>query len=138
MATWTRRQALQLAATAGLVSVLGGAPLRGAGRITKAIARSPLYRKGVLAKGPVGYWRLGESEGPTALDETANAHDGMYFGKPTFATPGAIYGDPDAAAQFNGTDGVVIPNSVDFSQPTSGYGLTVEVWMRPDYLEFPG
>ncbi len=30
------------------------------------------------------------------------------------------------------------PDSAVFSQPTSGLGLTVEVWMRPDVLIFPG
>jgi len=76
--------------------------------------------------------------GPTATDETATGHDGCYFGNPTFGTPGAIVGDPDTAVQFNSaeplrlTDYVEIPDSADFSQPTSTVGLTVEVWMRPD------
>jgi hypothetical protein len=30
------------------------------------------------------------------------------------------------------------PDSQSFSQPTSGAGLTVEVWMRPDALVFSG
>ena len=44
----------------------------------------------------------------------------------------------NTAVQFNGTNYVEIPDSVDFSQPTSTYGLTVEAWMRPDALSFPG
>jgi hypothetical protein len=137
MATWTRREALRLAAATGL-----GSLVIGAGRAVgapKTIARSPAYPDGVLAKGPVGYWRLGEATGPTVVDETGNGHDGRIFGSPTLGTPGAINDDPDTAIQFNGFDTrdyVEIPDSEDFSQPTSTQGLTVEVWMRPDFLTF--
>jgi hypothetical protein len=96
------------------------------------------YREAVLAKNPVAYWRLGEATGQNALDETGNGHDGVYFGAPTYGQPGAINGDPNTAVQFNGGDYVEISDSVDFSQPTSSSGLTVEVWMRPDVLSFPG
>jgi hypothetical protein len=129
---------LRLAATTGLVSVLGGPLGRAIGAVKKEIALSPHYRDGVLAKGPVGYWRLGEANGPIAFDETANRYDGIYFGDPTFGIPGAIDDDPDTAADFSGANYVEIADSEDFSQPTSGAGLTVEVWMRPDVLTFPG
>jgi len=138
MAILTRREALRLAAATGLVSVLGGPRVKAARLAQKEIALSPDYRDGVLAKGPVGYWRLGEDAGPTAFDETPNGYDGSYVGNPTFGMPGAICDDPDTAVQFNGTDYVEIPDSADFSQPTSGAGLTVEVWLRPDRLQFPG
>jgi hypothetical protein len=138
MTTLTRREALRLAAGTGLVSVLGGSVVKAAALAYKEIGRSAAYRDGVLAKGPVGYWRLGEDAGPTAADETSNGHDGCYLGNPTLGTAGAIDGDPDTAVQFNGTDYVEIPDSEDFSQPTSGAGLTVEAWLRPDRLQFPG
>ncbi len=139
MTTWTRREALRLAAATGLVGALGGVAGRAGGAMTKTIARSPAYPEGVLKKGPVGYWRLGEASGPIIVDESGNGHDGTVFGTPTFATPGAINDDPDTAIQFHGfgtRDYVEIPDSDDFSQPTSGQGLTVEVWMRPDFLTF--
>jgi hypothetical protein len=138
MATWTRREMLRFTAVTGLASVFGGPIARALGAAKKEIALSPDYRDGVLAKGPVGYWRLGEPDGPTAYDETANAYDGTYFGNPTFGISGAIEDDPDSAVDFNGGDYVEIGDSADFSQPTSGAGLTVEVWMRPDILTFPG
>jgi hypothetical protein len=96
------------------------------------------YRELILSRQPVAYWRLGEAAGPTAVDETGNGHDGRYFGDPTFGQPGAIQGDDDTAVQFHGADWVEIPNSVHFSQPQSTVGLTVEAWMRPDFLTFPG
>ncbi len=101
------------------------------------------YRTVVLAKGPVGYWRLGEQAGPAAGDASGSGSDGAYRGDPALGQPGAIVNDPDTAAGFNGPgsrDYVEIPDPVTraFSQPTSGLGLTVEVWMRPDVLTFAG
>ena len=140
MAAWTRREAMRLAATTGLVSIIGGSLGRAVAGMKKTIAPSPAYSDGVLAKGPVGYWRLGEAAGPTVFDETGNGYDGTAFGQPTFGTPGAINDDPDTAIELHGPssrDYIEIPNSEAFSQPTSGAGLTVEVWIRPDVLLFP-
>jgi hypothetical protein len=138
MTRFTRREALRLAAAASLASVLDDSLVKAGGLLRKGIAMSATYRDGVLAKGPVGYWRLGEAAGPTATDETPNGYAGGYFGNPTFGTPGAINDDPDTAVQFNGADYVEIPDREDFSQPTSGAGLSVEAWLRPDVLVFPG
>lgn len=132
----SRRDVLRMGAAAGLVGVIGG-------RLVRTVVASDAYSGVVLAKGPVGYWRLGEAAGPTAADASGNGYDGTYNGNPTFGQPGAIVGDPDTAVGFNGPDSrdyVEIPDPVgqEFSQPTSGLGLTVEVWMRPDLLTFPG
>jgi hypothetical protein len=107
------------------------------------VVASEAYSAVVLAKGPVGYWRLGELAGPMAADASGNGYDGTYNGNPTFGQPGAIVGDPDTAVGLNGPDSrdyIDIPDPVSeaFSQPTSGLGLTLEVWMRPDVLSFPG
>ena len=104
---------------------------------------SDSYSQVVLAKGPVGYWRLGEPGGPAALDSSANGNGGTYYGDPSFGQPGAINNDPDTAVGFNGPGSgdyaeVPDPDSQSFSQPASGAGLTVEVWMRPDALVFSG
>ncbi len=99
---------------------------------------SSAYSGAVLEKNPVAYWRLGETAGQTAADETGNGHDGTYFGNPTLGQPGAVLGDSNTAVQFTGSNYVEIPDSVNFSQPTSTVGLTVEAWMRPDAPCFPG
>ena len=133
MATWTRREALRLAAATGLGSLVGGAG-RAVGA-PKTIARSPAYPDGVLAKGPVGYWRLGEATGPTVVDETGNGHDGRIFGSPTLGTPGAINDDPDTAIQFNGFDTrdyVEIPDS----ETDAPYAFTVLVEICARLLRF--
>ena len=112
-------------------------------RLVPTVRASDLYSSIVLAKGPVGYWRLGEAAGPTAVDASGNGSDGTYLGNPSFGDAGAVGNDPDTAVCFNGPswrDYVEIPDPVSqaFSQPTSGQGLTVEAWMRPDVLVFAG
>ncbi len=142
MARVTRREALRMAAAAGLAGVIGG-PLAKTGGAGTAGKLSPNYSSVVLAKGPAGYWRLGEAAGPDAADASGNGHNGKYKGTPNFGQPGPIVNDPNTAIGCNGPDSrdyVDIPDPAgeEFSQPTSGWGLTVEVWMRPDALIFPG
>lgn len=138
MRNMSRRQMLKVAAA-------GAAGLVGVSRrpLFRTVRASDQYSSFVLAKGPVGYWRLGESAGVTAFDASGNGNDGTYFGNPTLGQAGAISGDPDTAVGLNGPDSrdyveIADPGSAAFSQPTSGTGLTVEVWMRPDALTFPG
>jgi hypothetical protein len=101
------------------------------------------YKSAVLAKQPVGYWRLGEQVGPTAADASGFGSDGTYVGNPALGQAGALVNDHDTAIGLNGPgsrDYVEVPDLVSqaFSQPTSGLGLTVEVWIRPDVLTFRG
>jgi hypothetical protein len=128
---WTRRE---------LLAVIGAAGLAALGVTTPLAARpASNYEKVVLAKKPVAYWRLGEAKGPKALDSTGNGHQGVYKGKPAFGEQGAIKGDEDTAVKLDGKGSYVeIADHKDFSQPTSSKGLTVEVWARPDVLEFEG
>lgn len=127
---WSRRQFLAAAGAAGL-AVPGGESLRA--------AAASHYAKVVLAKKPVAFWRLGEDKGPAALDSTGNGHTGAYKGAPVLQQKGAIQGDPDTAVRLDGKRSYVeVPSHKNFSQPTSGKGLTVEVWVRPDALEFEG
>jgi hypothetical protein len=128
---WTRRELLIATGAAGL-GVLGGKPLRAAAAVST-------YSKEVLARDPVAYWRLGEATGPYAADSTSNGHRGMYHGTPVFRERGAIKDDVNTAIKLDGNRSYVeIPNHKDFSQPSSGKGLTVEVWVRPDALDFEG
>jgi hypothetical protein len=128
---WARRQFLIAAGAAGLAALDGTTPLCAA-----AVSN---YAKTVLAKKPVAFWRLGEDKGPNALDSTGNGHQGAYKGAPALRQKGAIQGDTDTAVQLDGKHSYIeVPSHKDFSQPTSGKGLTVEVWVRPDVLEFEG
>lgn len=98
-----------------------------------------IYAAKVLFKNPVAYWRLGEKTGSTAIDATGRGYDGTFHGTPLFIQPGAIKNDRDGAIQFDGNQSYIeIPDHPDFSIAKSGKGLTIEAWMRPDVLEFPG
>jgi hypothetical protein len=89
------------------------------------------YEQLILGDGPVGYWRLGETSGVMARDKLV-LHDGMYEGGYGLKQPGAIPGDPDAAAHFNGADtSVRIGDFFDFAGKAS---FTIEAWVKPDYL----
>ena len=93
----------------------------------------------MLSKKPVGYWRLGEAAGPTAKDESGFNRHGTFHGTPGLHQPGALQHDEDTAITLDGKASYVeIPDDPAFSIATSGQGLTVEAWMRPDTLEFPG
>jgi len=130
-AVCTRRRWLSATATAGL-GLLGFAPRLSA-------AGSTRYRDRVLSKKPVGYWRLGEATGPTAKDESGFNRHGVFRGAPLLHQPGALKHDDDAAITLDGQGSCVeIPDDPAFSVATSGKGMTVEVWMRPDALDFPG
>jgi len=124
----TRRHFL-LSASVAVGALAGG----------RAFTGGTTYPETVLAKHPVGYWRLGESHGPDAADASGHDHYGTYHGKVFFGERGAIQGDLDTAIAIARSGAYVeIANSPSFSQAASGKGLTVEAWMRPDVLTFPG
>jgi hypothetical protein len=131
MTIWTRRR---------LNGAIGSAGLAGlAVSRTPAIANSQQYHNHVLSKQPAAYWRFEETAGPLARDRTKFGHDGTYQGGVVFGQAGAIRSEHDKALGLNGQNAFVLaPDSTAFSQPTSGRGLTVEAWFRPDVLTFPG
>ena len=72
------------------------------------------YSDLVSSHTPVGYWRLSDGSS-TAVDESGNAHDGAYTGDASSGVAGALTGDTDTAATFDGSnDYVEIPPSTDF------------------------
>lgn len=105
----------------------------------RAALATSSYSAAVLKKHPVAYWRLGENHGPDAADASGNGHTGKYIGNPVFGERGAITDDPNTAIGVAPSGSYVeIPSSPQFSVQTSGRGLSVEVWMRPDALVFAG
>jgi hypothetical protein len=100
-----------------------------------------VYERAVRASAPVAYWRLGESRGPTALDAMGRGNDGRYLGQPRLGQTGAIASDPNRAVGLDGPrtqSHIAVRDHDDFSIATSGQGLSVEVWIRPDVLDFAG
>ena len=60
------------------------------------------YERAVLASKPIAYWRLGETNGPNAIDKANNGHDGILYGTPSLQQAGAIMGDVDTAVMLDG------------------------------------
>jgi hypothetical protein len=99
------------------------------------------YERSVLISDPAAYWRLGEERGPVARDTTGRGTDGRYIGPIVFGQVGAIASDPNKAIGLGGSRTrayVEAPDRKAFSIASSGKGLSIEVWMRPDTLEFSG
>lgn len=86
------------------------------------------YSDLVISYGPEAYWRLGESFGGTAVDETGS-HNGSYQNNISLGSAGAISGDSNTAADFGGgnNDRVQVP-----AFDVSGTGLTILAWFKPD------
>jgi hypothetical protein len=131
--SWSRRGLLIFPGAILLTAPSSAPPVRGAGHFT--------YERTVLASAPAAYWRLGESRGPVAYDATGHGNHGRYHGRPTFGQAGPIPLDPNRAIGLGGPrtrSYVEIRDRETFSVATSGKGLTVELWMRPDVLDFHG
>ena len=93
------------------------------------------YSSLVLSKSPVSYWRLGESSGTSAADETG-ANNGTYVNTPTLGVPGLITDDSDTAFQVDGSS-----EYADMGSPASlefGGALTVTAWINADTLPNSG
>ncbi|MGJ8534856.1 MAG: cadherin-like domain-containing protein, partial [Alphaproteobacteria bacterium] len=77
---------------------------------------------------PTGYWRLGETSGSTANDETGTSN-GKYNGGVDLGEEGAVKGDTDTAAEFDGKDEFVqIGNDSSFQSSTG----SVQLWFNAD------
>ena len=85
----------------------------------------PSFSTQVLANQPVGYWRLGESSGPTAVNLGSSGTNGTYSG-PTLGAAGALSGDANTAADFDGLNDQVNVGTFD----VAGTGLTLMGWFN--------
>jgi hypothetical protein len=83
------------------------------------------YQAIILSDAPVAYWRLGETSGTTAYDISGNGLNGTYQGGVTLGQPGALVGDGDTAAGFNGSTGLV---SIPQISSLAGASFSVETW----------
>ncbi|MFF5977028.1 LamG-like jellyroll fold domain-containing protein, partial [Streptomyces sp. NPDC012769] len=89
------------------------------------------YRGMVQDAGPVGYWRLNETEGETAASE-AVSRTGMnagHYRDVTLGAAGALGATGNKAVSFNGTTSYVeLPESTLSSSTV----LSVELWFKTD------
>jgi hypothetical protein len=84
------------------------------------------YRDVILTDNPIMYWRLGETSGTIAYDESANHRDASYINNPFLGLHGAIANDTNTSVGFNGF------NQGVRWMPTSSYfgAFTVEAWVK--------
>src|SRR5687767_7829365 len=106
----------RLAGAVAVLLLLGSFTIAGA---------SANYSSEVLADSPLGYWRLGESAGPLASDSSGNGLNGTYSG-PGLGAPGAIDGDSDTAATFDGDDYVNLPTYAGLEPAL----VSAEAWVQ--------
>jgi hypothetical protein len=88
------------------------------------------YAAVVSADSPLAYWRFDEHAGATtAHDASGHGNDATYQGGVTLGAPGALGGDPDTAASFDGVTGFVdAGNRFQFAGQTP---FSVEAWVLP-------
>ena len=89
-------------------------------------------------EGLIGHWRLNETSGTTAVDQSGNANHGTYTNAPVLGQPGPNPGVLANAAEFNGTNNYVnIPDLEAYSSHTSS-GITVAAWVNVKSLNTDG
>src|SRR5205814_6256715 len=107
-------------AVAALALLAGGAVNAGAATPTAS------YRQVVLDASPASYWRLGETSGTSAADETG-ANPGTY-NNVLLGAPGALACDSNPSASFDGVQSYVrMPDSPSLDMTSA---VTVEFWAK--------
>ena len=81
----------------------------------------------MLADTPIAYWRLGETSGTVAADSSGSHLDGTFV-HVTLGVAGALAGDTDKAARFNGSNGVVEVSNDSVLRLNGSW--TIEFWAR--------
>jgi hypothetical protein len=101
---------------------------RGLTRTSSLTARLySTYRDKLKSLGPLAYWRLGELSGPVA-DDCVASNDGTYENGVALGQPGAVCGDLDAAARFDGQNDYVDLGKLD----VGGSKLTILAWFKAE------
>lgn len=91
------------------------------------------YNQHVMSTTPWGYWRVAETSGTVAEDETG-INDGSYAGSPTFAVSGLLAGDPNKAAQF--AVGTAYTQTGELVVPTIPAGsFSIATWLTVPELD---
>ena len=118
---WARR-AIALAFPVAALAFLAV----GSAVIAEAATPTASYRQDVLGASPVSYWRLGETDGTSAADETG-ANPGTY-NNVLLNQPGALTCDSNPSASFSGAQSYVrVPASPSLDMTSA---VTVELWAK--------
>lgn len=90
-------------------------------------SRSALYAQAVLADNPLGYWRLEETTGDVAKDETGR-HDGQCFDAPLRGEPGIAGSRGMRFPSGKSARMVVASDAYAFGNNAAH---TIEMWAKP-------
>ena len=104
----------------------GSSPLSGASAKVTASLPTGSYTSTVLSQSPSAYWRFDEPSGTLAADTSHGLLGGAYHGTVTLKQSGAIVGDTDTAATFDGSTGYFSSGS-EVPSPTT---FSVEAWFK--------
>jgi len=105
--------------------------------VTAAFTAAPSgpYAPGIVADGPAGYWRLGETSGTTAADSAAT-NTGTYVGATLNAASLLAAETGNKAVTVNGTNQYVrVPSSAGLSPSAR---VSVEAWIKPTTVPTTG
>ena len=86
------------------------------------------YREAVLADRPVGYWRLDETDGARAYDQSDAGNHAAIEAVVGLKQMGATTGDGNAAMQFNGQGRIFVSDSASLQMKSA---ITLEAWVKP-------
>ncbi len=123
---WRRLSVVHANAYGIFSSRLGGGRTRSSSSARGLTSALASYRQTVLADSPTVYWRLGETRGTVAREEIGQAN-GTYGGGVKLGVSGAIRGDANRAATFDGKNDRVTLGGVGSSE-------TVELWVKSESL----
>lgn len=88
------------------------------------------YASTVRDDGPTGYWRLGDAGSANVADSSGNNLNGTWSGTGISSVTGALAGDSDKAARWNGTASwATITNDAQLAITGD---LSLEFWTRPE------
>lgn len=96
--------------------------------LSSRLEAAPIYSSVVMADTPDAYWRLGETSGTTAIDQTGN-HNGTYSATYVQGQVGAIVNDSNTAVDFS--SGLVNATGTGIGGTTA---LSIEMWVTADTL----
>ncbi len=85
------------------------------------------YGKAIVADSPSVYYRLDESNGPTATDLSGSSNDGTFVGGETFRTASPVSGAIGSSVLFDGHSGSTLGSGVAQDGPSS---YSEELWFN--------
>ncbi len=96
-------------------------------RLTVIVLPANSYASFIMADKPISYWRLGETSGEVALDY-AGGRNGAYLNGVSLGQPGALVGDNNTAAGFNGDAQTKL--EIPYNAALNPTNFSLELWAK--------